>query len=98
MGVGEIGPANGIKRTRRNRKRPIKRIRTAVAADDITVTRAGYGADDRPPLARIGRAPLDRQTWLAIRLGMRSEAYVIGAIRSRHCNAKKQTARHLRRA
>ena len=65
-----------------------------MTADDIAVLRPRHRADDRPALARAGRAPFDRERQFCAGLGMRREPDVVGAIGTVHrVNPKRQKTR-----
>jgi hypothetical protein len=76
MGVGEVGAADRVERTRRYRKRAVKRVGTAMAADDVAVLRLR----DRAALARGRRPPTDRKARLAARLRMGGEADMVETV------------------
>jgi len=78
--IGEIGPADRIERARRDRKRAIKGIRAAMAADDIAMLRPGHRADDRPAFAGVRSAPANRKAQFAARLRMGGEANMVDAV------------------
>ena len=82
--VGEIGAADRIERAGRDRERPIDGVGAAMAADHIAVRRPRHGTDDRSARARVGSAPLDRESMLATGLGMRGEADMVGSVRAAH--------------
>ena len=56
-----------------------------MAADDIAVARSRHGPDDRPPVARTGGTPVNREPEFSAGLGMRGEADMIGSVRTGHC-------------
>ncbi len=60
-----------------------------MATDDVAVLRTRNRADDRAALARIRRAPMDRETQLRIRVGMRGQADVIVSIGTGHRSISK---------
>ena len=84
MGVGEVGAADRIERAGRDRERAIERIGAAMRADDVAVSRARYGADDRPALARGRRAPGNGKFELRARRRVRRQANMVGPIGTSH--------------
>src|SRR5262249_43428640 len=82
VGIRQIGTTNRVERARRHRESTIKRVRSAMAADDIAVLRLWHCANDRTARTRTPRAPMDWKTRLSARLRMGGETNVIGSVGS----------------
>ena len=71
-----------------------------MAADDVTVIWARDGADHRTAFARGGSTPMQGEMVLGVRIRMRGQPDMVGAIvsESLQMSLQMKTARRLRRA
>src|SRR5262249_29830907 len=77
-----------------NRKCPVHRIGTAMAADHVAIHGPRHRADDRPALSRICRTPVNGKCVLPAGFGVGCETDVVGSVRAAHvAYSKKPTAR-----
>src|SRR5215831_1379357 len=80
VGICQIGTADRIEHTGRDRQRAIERVGAAMAADYVSMLRLRHRRDDRTACMGVRCSPTDREARLSSGLRMGGQANVIGSI------------------